>query len=179
MTAFILQQLLALYFAIIYSWQLSVNKKSLIGNKIHPDVSRTLQIYISFFHLYFILFYFINSYNLRYFNQHISIHGARSPPSSAPKGNSRFEILLVKIFSLKQKSWQILPATIGKIKFCLFKKITSCSQFCVNTEKSNYAFKWNAELQCGNVKQKPFRQVYTYLRIFPHISAQSGIRYIQ
>ena len=127
----------------------------------------------------FILFHFLNSYNLRSFNWHIRIHVARSPPSSAPKGNSRFEILLVKIFSLKQKSRQILPATIEKIKFCLFKKITSCSQFCVNTEKSNYAFKWNAELQCGNVKQKPFRQVYTYLRIFPHISAQSGIRYIQ
>ena len=33
MTASILQQLLALYFAIIYSWQLSSNEKSLVGKK--------------------------------------------------------------------------------------------------------------------------------------------------
>ena len=35
-----------------------------------------------------------------------------------PKGNSNFEILLVKILNLKQ----ILKATEEKIKFCLFKK---------------------------------------------------------
>ena len=40
----------------------------------------------------------------------------------APKVNSKFEILLIKIFSLKQKNQnQILPATIEKIKFLLFK----------------------------------------------------------
>ena len=38
----------------------------------------------------------------------------------ALKGNSRFEILLANIFSLKQKTNQILPATPEKIKFCLF-----------------------------------------------------------
>ena len=32
---------------------------------------------------------------------YIKIHGPRLP---APKGNSKFEILLVKIFSLKQKN---------------------------------------------------------------------------
>ena len=32
-----------------------------------------------------------------------------------PKVNSKFEILLVKVFSLKQKIKQILPATIEKI----------------------------------------------------------------
>ena len=34
MTASILQQLLALYFAIIHSWQLSSSEKSLVGKKI-------------------------------------------------------------------------------------------------------------------------------------------------
>ena len=40
-----------------------------------------------------------------------------------------------KVFSL------ILPATTEKIKFCLFKKTTSCSDFRVNVEISNHAFK--------------------------------------
>ena len=38
------------------------------------------------------------------------------------KGNSKFEILLVKIFSLKQTPNKILTATIEKIKFCVPKK---------------------------------------------------------
>ena len=38
-------------------------------------------------------------------------------PHSAPKVISKFEILLVKIFSLKQKTNQTLPAAIEKIKF--------------------------------------------------------------
>ena len=42
--------------------------------------------------------------------------------SSIPKENSKFEILIAKIFSLKQKANQILSATLEKIKFCLFKK---------------------------------------------------------
>ena len=33
---------------------------------------------------------------------------------SAPRGNNKFEILLVKVFSLKQKSNQMLPVTIEK-----------------------------------------------------------------
>ena len=48
MTASILQQLLALYFEIIYSWQLSSCEKSLVGKKIHPYISRILQIQSSF-----------------------------------------------------------------------------------------------------------------------------------
>ena len=44
-----------------------------------------------------------------------------------PKSNCKFKISLVKIFSLKQKTNQILPATIEKVKFCLFKKTASCS----------------------------------------------------
>ena len=44
-------------------------------------------------------------------------------------GISRFksETLLVKILSPKQKTNQILSATIGKNKFCLFKETASCS----------------------------------------------------
>ena len=48
MTASILQQLLASYFAILYSWQLSNSGKTSVGKKIHPYISRILQIYISF-----------------------------------------------------------------------------------------------------------------------------------
>ena len=44
MTSSILQQFLALYFAIIYSYQLSSSEKSLVGEKIHPYISRILQI---------------------------------------------------------------------------------------------------------------------------------------
>ena len=44
MTASILQQLLALYFALIYTWQLSSSEKSLVGKKINPYILRILQI---------------------------------------------------------------------------------------------------------------------------------------
>ena len=44
MIASILKQLLALYFALIYSWQLSSSKKSLVGKKIHLYFSRILHI---------------------------------------------------------------------------------------------------------------------------------------
>ena len=44
-----------------------------------------------------------------------------APTPSVPKGNSKLEILLVEIFSPKQKLNQILPATKDKIKFCLVK----------------------------------------------------------
>ena len=45
MTASISQQLPALYFAIIYSWQLSSSEKSLVRKKnIYPYISRILQI---------------------------------------------------------------------------------------------------------------------------------------
>ena len=52
---------------------------------------------------------------------------SQPPPPSAPKGNNKFAILLVKIFSLKKKTNQILPAAIEKIIFCLFKERDSCS----------------------------------------------------
>ena len=53
MTASVLQQLLALYFSIIYSWQLSSSEKTLLGKKIHPFISRVLQIHISFTQMLF------------------------------------------------------------------------------------------------------------------------------
>ena len=37
-------------------------------------------------------------------------------------GKSKFVIFYVEIFSPKQKANQILPATLGKIRFRLFKK---------------------------------------------------------
>ena len=42
-----------------------------------------------------------------------------------PKGNSNYEILLVKIFKLKQKNNQIHPATKEKNNFYLFKNLLS------------------------------------------------------
>ena len=53
MTASVLQQLLALYFSIIYSWLLSSSEKTLLGKKIHPFISRVLQIHISFTQMLF------------------------------------------------------------------------------------------------------------------------------
>ena len=43
-------------------------------------------------------------------------------PPSASKGNNKFEILLVKIFSLKQKTNQKLPATLKKPIFFSSRK---------------------------------------------------------
>ena len=50
-----------------------------------------------------------------------------NPAPSTLKDNRKFSILLTKIFSLKQKTNQILPATIEKIRFYLFKETASCS----------------------------------------------------
>ena len=48
---------------------------------------------------------------------------SRHPVLSTPKGNSKFDILLVKNTQSKTKKQnQILPVTIKKIKFLLFKK---------------------------------------------------------
>ena len=46
------------------------------------------------------------------------------PLTPQPK---QISILLAKISSLKQKTNEILPAAIKKIKFCLFKEKASCS----------------------------------------------------
>ena len=58
MTTYILQQLQALYFAIIYSWQLSNSEKSMVGKKNNPYIPRILQIYIFFFFSFFFFFIF-------------------------------------------------------------------------------------------------------------------------
>ena len=41
---------------------------------------------------------------------------------SVHKDNSKLEILLAKIFSLRQKANQMLSAALGKFKFFLLKK---------------------------------------------------------
>ena len=61
--------------------------------------------------------------------------------SLVPKGNKKFEILLVKVFSLKQKTSKILSATIKKVKFFLFKETASCSFRLYTVEISNQVFK--------------------------------------
>ena len=51
MTASVLKQLLALYFAIMYSWHLPRSEKTLAGKKVHPYILKILQ--ISFLHIFF------------------------------------------------------------------------------------------------------------------------------
>ena len=50
-------------------------------------------------------------------------------------------IINVKIFSLKQKINQIVPAIKENTKFCLVLKTASCCYFRVNVEISNYTLK--------------------------------------
>ena len=54
MTASLLQQFLALYFATIYNWKLSSSEKLLVWKKSHSYISTILHIY----NLYFFLFFF-------------------------------------------------------------------------------------------------------------------------
>ena len=68
-----------------------------------------------------------NGESLGLYVRYINTHSSQPPFTSAFKGNSNFEILLVKIFSVKQKANQILPAAMRKIKFFLFKRTASCS----------------------------------------------------
>ena len=68
---------------------------------------------------------------------------------STPKVNSKFEILLVKVFNLKQKANQIHPATIENINLCLFKNTASFLETIKFVEISNWR----------QVKQKQFRHI--------------------
>ena len=68
---------------------------------------------------------------------YINIHGSRP---SAPKGNRKREILLVKTFIVKKKT-----NAIEKIK--VFSSIKQAN------------FPLDKELQRRNVKQKPLRQI--------------------
>ena len=61
MAVSILQQLLPLYFVIIYSWQLSSSEKLLAGKKIDPYISRILQIYIPLTQTFFFSFSLANA----------------------------------------------------------------------------------------------------------------------
>ena len=67
--------------------------------------------------------------------RYIKIHVSWFSAPSALKGKKKFEILLVKIFSLIQTTNQILPATIEKIKICFFKEIASSF---VTTTSNNF-----------------------------------------
>ena len=91
------------------------------------------------------------------FSRHINIHGSRLPHPSTPKGN-KFEILFLKLFSLKQKANQILQATIEKIKFRLYKKTSS------------YSFRQTIAI--GKCKTKA---IQADLSIFTNIPVYSGI----
>ena len=78
--------------------------------------------------------------------------------SSIPKENGKFEILIAKIFSLKQKANQILSATLEKIKFCLFKKTVYGSfRQDITTEKCK------------------IKAIQADIDIFTHILACSGL----
>ena len=60
---------------------------------------------------------------------------------------------LVKIFSLEQKTNQILPATIEKVRFCLFKK-TALYSFTVCSYHITYTFQSESTLYSYlNVKE--------------------------
>ena len=72
------------------------------------------------------------------------------------KGKNDFKILLKKVFSLKQKTNQILPATIEKIIFCLQENSLMYLQIKIFVEISNRVDKG---LKWGHVKQKTFWQI--------------------
>ena len=48
--------------------------------------------------------------------RYVKIYSHRPSVPLNPKGNSKIETLLVKLFSLKQKTNQILPTTIKKVQ---------------------------------------------------------------
>ena len=80
-------------------------------------------------------------------------------PTHCPhKDNNKFEIVTVKIFSLKQKANQILSATIEKIKFFLFRKTVYGS------------FKQGITMEKCKTKA-----IQADLTIFPHIQAYSHL----
>ena len=95
---------------------------------------------------------------------YIKIHDSRPP--SAPKGNSKFEILLVKIFSPKQKS---------KLNTSSYQKKTIFS-----SSRKQPMVPLDKGLQWVNVKQKLFRQIQAHSatirdiqELFRHIQAYS------
>ena len=79
----------------------------------------------------------------------------------ASNSYTKFEILLVKTFNLKEKACQILPTTLKNTTFCLFKR---------------KVMKHSSRLWIimGNIKQKPFKAnvispIKTWRQPFGHI----------
>ena len=88
----------------------------------------------------------------------IKIYSTRPAAPSDPKGDSKFETLLVKIFQVKQKTNQRLSATIEKTKFF--------------SPRKQPHFPLDNILQSGNVKQRllcRFRHIQACFDIFKHI----------
>ena len=81
MTASVFKQLLALYLAIIYSWQLSSSEKSLVEKKVHPCNSKILQISFT------MIFFFI-SFDKCLFTLSVTI-APTPPPPPFIKGGDR------------------------------------------------------------------------------------------
>ena len=83
---------------------------------------------------------------------------SRPQAPSAPKGNIKFDILLVKVFRLKQKTKLNISSYYRKIKFLLFKKNVWGS------------FRWQTTM--SKCKTKAIR---TDLGTFRHNQAYPGI----
>ena len=96
MAVSILQQLLPLYFVIIYNWQLSSSEKQ--GKKIHPYISRILQIYISLTQTFFFSFSLANACLPRRLRKAYALLWAanRFVGSETPKRNSFDQFLKFK-----------------------------------------------------------------------------------
>ena len=90
------------------------------------------------------------------------------PKSGPAKGKSKFEILIVKIFCLKQKANQIFTAAIEKVKFILFKETIYGSSRQVITMKKRKTKAIQADLTI-------FPYIPAYSDIFTFIQAQSSI----
>ena len=96
-----------------------------------------------------------------------------------PKGNSNFEILLVEIFSPKQK--KILPATIEKINFVSLGKqphVPSDNKRRWNIVTRNGLSVFPFLMTIVKIKQSPsgrFRHIHAYSGILRHDQTYSGI----
>ena len=115
------------------------------------------------------------------YDGYIKIHGPRPPRPL----NSKFEISLVKIFSLKQKKIKYFQQLQKKSDFVSSRKelhvpsdFPSNSQFYVNVEISNHALNQirdcNGEMQIKSYSGR-FRHIHTCSGIFRHNPAYSGI----
>ena len=85
------------------------------------------------------------------------------------KGNSKFEILHVKIFILKQKTNQTPPGAIEKISVCLFRK--KPSHVLLGNEITMRKCKTNA----NQMDLDLLTYIPAYSGIFRHIQAHSSI----